>query len=68
MAVSKRRAATILLTEEHLQKMVGVIIPRRKKSMIASRSLALCKNCWTRVWQFPDRPWHDWDEWAKGFE
>ena len=64
MAKSERRAATVLLTEEHLRKMIEDHLLKENEVGDGSRSLASCKSCSTPA--FPDRPWHDWDDWVKG--
>ena len=68
MAAFRKQPVTILLTEEHLRKIIdghflaenelddGVKIARVIQKLVDS-SLGL-----------PDRPWHEWDDWVKGLE
>ena len=37
-------------------------------SVIGSRSLASCKKLLNEALDLQDKPWHDWDAWAKGLE
>ena len=68
MTISNRRAVRILLTDEHLRKMIedhllkeDEIGDRIKVARIVQKLLD------TRL-GLPERTWHDWDDWAKGFE
>ena len=65
---STRRAVTVLLSEEHLHKMLED--HRLKENEIDDRvkvARAVQKIVDTGL-GLPDRPWHDWDEWVKGLE
>ena len=68
MAISERRAVTVLLTEEHLRKIVedhllneDEIDDRVKVGRIVQKLLDTGLG-------LPDRSWHDWDDWVKGLE
>ena len=52
MAISKRRAVTVLLTEEHLRKMIENHLLTENEVGDRSRSLASCKSYWTLAWDF----------------
>jgi hypothetical protein len=68
MAKSKVHAVTVLLTEEHLRKMIkdhllkeNEIADRVKVARVAQKLLDTGLG-------LPERSWHEWDDWAKGFE
>ena len=68
MDISERREVTVLLTEEHLRKIVkdhllneDEIGDRVKVGRIVQRLLDTGLG-------LPDRSWHDWDDWVKGLE
>ena len=50
MGTSERRAVTVLLTEEHLRKMIEDHFLKENEFGDRSRSLASCKNFWTGLW------------------
>jgi hypothetical protein len=66
MAIPGGRAVTVLLTEEHLRKIIEYHLPKEdeisdpvKLSRVVRKSLDIALG-------LPDLPWHDWDEWGKG--
>ena len=68
MRTIERRAVTVLLTEEHLRKMLDDhlineddIDDRLRLSRIVQQQLDSSLG-------LPDRPWHDWGDWVKGLE
>jgi predicted transcriptional regulator len=68
MAISERREVTVLITEEHLRKMIedhhlkeNEIADRVKVARIAQKLLDTGLG-------LPERSWHEWDDWAKGLE
>jgi hypothetical protein len=68
MAISERRAVMVLLTEEHLRKMIeDHLLTEDEKSDQVKVARVVQKLLDTGL-GLPDRPWHDWDEWVKGIE
>ena len=68
MAISERREVTVLLTEEHLRRMIeddllkeNEIADRIKVARIAQKLLDTGLG-------LSERSWHEWDDWAKGLE
>lgn len=64
----KRHAVTVVLTEEQLSKMVAnhllaanEIDDRAKVARIVVKLLDLGLG-------LPEMPWHNWDDWGKGFQ
>jgi hypothetical protein len=68
MAISERRAATVFLTEEHLRKMIEDHLLKENEIDDRVRVARIVQKLLDASLGLPDRPWHDWDEWAKGFE
>jgi hypothetical protein len=66
MAISGGRAVTVLLTEEHLRKIIEHhLLKEDEISDPVKLSRAVRKSLDTAL-GLPDLPWHDWDEWGKG--
>lgn len=68
MAISERRAVTVLLTEEHLRKMIEDHLLKENEIGDRVKVARIVQKLLDTSLGLPDRPWHDWDEWAKGFE
>jgi hypothetical protein len=65
MAISGGRAVTVLLTEEHLRKIIEYDL--LKEDEISDLNLSrVVKKSLDAALGLPDLPWHDWDEWGKG--
>ena len=60
MAKSKRHAVTVLLTEDHLRKMID--------NHLLKEVARIVQKLLNGALDLPDRPWHDWDDWVKGLE
>jgi Trp operon repressor len=68
MTISGRRAVTVLLTEEHLRKMIEDHLLTKDEMDDRVKVARIVQKLLDTSLGLPDRPWHDWDEWAKGFE
>jgi len=68
MEISERRTVTVLLTEEHLRKMIEDHLLKKDETGDRVKVARIVQKLLDTGLEFPDRPWHDWDEWAKGFE
>ena len=68
MAISERRAVTVLLTEEHLGKMIEDHLLKENEIGDRIKVARIVQKLLDTSLGLPDRTWRDWDEWAKGFE
>jgi len=68
MAKSERRAVTVLLTEEHLRKMIEDHLLKEDEIGDQLKVARIVQKLLDAGLGLPDRLWHDWDEWAKGLE
>ena len=68
MATSKRCAVTVLLTKEHLRKMIENHLLAENKLGDRVKLARVVQKLLDASLGLPDRPWHDWDEWVKGLE
>ncbi len=68
MTVAKRLAVTVLLTEEHLRKMVEDHLVSEKEIGDRIKLARATQKLLDAGLGLPDRPWHDWDDWVKGLE
>ena len=68
MATSKRHTATVLLTDEHLHKMIEDHLLHESELNDQSKVARVVQQLVDTGLGFADRPWHDWDEWAEGLE
>ena len=68
MAISERCAVTVLLTERHLCRMVEDNLLKRNEVGDRVKVASIVQKLLDTSLGLPDRPWHDWDAWAKGFE
>jgi hypothetical protein len=68
MAISDRRAVTVLLTDEHLSKMIGDHLLMENEIDDRVKVARIVQKLLDSSLGLPEKPWHDWDEWAKGFE
>ena len=65
MAKSKRHAVTVLLTEDHLRKMIDDHLLKEEDIDDLAR---IVQKLLSGALDLPDKPWHDWDDWVKGLE
>jgi len=68
MAKSERRAVTVLLTEEHLRKMIEDHLLKEDEIGDQLKVARIVQKLLDAGLGLPDRPWHDWDDWVKGLE
>jgi phosphatidylserine/phosphatidylglycerophosphate/cardiolipin synthase-like enzyme len=68
MATSKRHTATVLLTDEHLHKMVEDHLLQENELSDQSKVARVVQQLVNTGLGLADRSWRDWDEWAKGLE
>jgi hypothetical protein len=68
MAQSKGRAVTVLLTEDHLRKMIDNHVLREQEISDRVKVARVVQKLLDGALDLPDKPWHDWDDWVKGLE
>lgn len=68
MATSKSRSVPVLLTEEHLRKMIEDHLLKENEVGDRVKVARIVQKLLDTSLGLPDRQWHDWDQWAKGFE
>ncbi len=68
MATSKRRAVMVLLTKEHLCKMIDDHLLQENEVDDRIKVARIVQKLVDAGLGLPDRSWHDWDEWVKGLE
>jgi len=68
MAISKRHAVTVLLTEDHLRKMIDNHLLKEEDIADRVKVARIVQKLLSGALDLPDRPWHDWDDWVKGLE
>jgi hypothetical protein len=68
MAISERRAVTVLLTEEHPRKMIEDHLLKENEIGDRVKVARIVQKLLDTGLGLPERPWHDWDEWVKGLE
>ena len=68
MQTGEKRAVTVLLTEEHLQKMVEDHLLKEDEIGDRVKIARIVQKLLDTGLGLPDRPWHEWDDWVKGLE
>ena len=68
MATPKRHTATVLLTDEHLHKMIEDHLLQQSELNDQHKVVRVVQQLVDTGLGFAHRPWHDWDEWAEGLE
>ena len=68
MTNSERHAVTVLLTEEHLRKMIDDHLLKEEEMGDRVKVARIVQKLLDSGLGLPDRPWHAWDDWAKGLE
>ena len=68
MAKSKRHAVTVLLTEEHLRKMIDDYLLKEEDIGDRVKVARIVQKLLNGALDLLDKPWHNWDDWAKGLE
>jgi hypothetical protein len=68
MATRGERSITVILTSEHLRKMVDDHFLAEDELDDRSKMADVVQKLVDTGLGLPDRPWHDWDDWVKGFD
>lgn len=68
MAITERRAVTVLLTEGHLRKMIEDHLLKEDEVGDRVKVARIVQKLLDTGLGLPDRPWHEWDDWVKGLE
>jgi hypothetical protein len=68
MTVPERCAVTILLTEEHLRKMIDDHHLKEEEISDRVKVARIVQKLLDSSLGLPDSPWHDWDEWVAGLQ
>jgi hypothetical protein len=68
MKRSGQQAVTVLLTEEHLRKMIDDHLLKENELGDRVKLARIVQKIVDTGLELPDRPWHDWDKWVKGLE
>ena len=66
MAISDGRMVTVLLTEEHLRKMIDDHLLKEDEIGDQLKVARVVQKLMEGALGLPEKSWHDWDEWAKG--
>lgn len=66
MAISGGRAVTVLLTEEHLRKIIEHHLLKEDEISDPVKLSRVVRKSLDAALGLPDLPWHDWEEWGKG--
>ena len=68
MAILDRRTVTVLLTEEHLRKMIDHHLLKEDEIGDQVKVARVVQKLMDSALGLPEKPWRNWDEWAKGLE
>lgn len=68
MAQPDRRTATVILTEEHLRKIVEDHLLNEDEIGDQAKISRVLQKLVDSGLGLPETPWHDWDDWEKGLE
>jgi len=68
MAKSEQRDVTLLLTEDHLRKMIDDHLLKEDEVDDRVKVARVTQKLLDTSLGLPDRPWHEWDAWVKGLE
>ena len=68
MAILEKREVTVLLTEEHLRKMIDVDLLKENEIGDRVKVARIAQKLLDTGLGLPDWSWHEWDDWAKGLE
>ena len=66
MQTGEKRAVTVLLTEEHLRKMIEDRL-LQEDELVRVKIARIVQKLLDTGLGLPDRPWR-WDDWVKGLE
>ena len=62
MAESKRHAVTVLLTDDHLRKMIDDHLLKEEDIGDRVKVARIVQKLLNDALDLPDKPWHDWDD------
>jgi hypothetical protein len=68
MQTGEKRAVTVLLTEEHLRKMIEDHLLKEDEIGDRIKIARIVQKLLDTGLGLPERPWHEWDDWVKGLE
>jgi hypothetical protein len=68
MTDPERRTVKVLLTEEHLRKMVDDHLLAEDETGDNAKIARVVRRLLDGALGLPEKPWHDWDDWVKGLE
>ena len=68
MAESKRHAVTVLLSDDHLRKMIDDHLLKEEDMGDRVKVGRIVQKLLNGALDLPDKPWHDWNDWVKGLE
>ena len=66
MVISSGRAVTVLLTEEHLWRIIEYHLLEEDEISDPVKLSRVVRKSLDTALGLPDLPWHDWDQWGKG--
>ena len=65
MTATQKQAVTVLLTEEHVRKLIEDHLLQENEIDDRVKVARTVQKLVDIGLGLPDRPWHDWDEWGK---
>lgn len=68
MTESEIRQVTILLTKEHLRKILENHLLEECEVGDRIKLARVLQKLVDAALGLPDRPWHDWDDWGQGLD
>lgn len=68
MAKFEKRDVTVLLTDDHLRKMMEDHLLTDDEIGDKVKVARVTQKLLDAGLGLPDRPWHEWDDWVKGLE
>ena len=68
MTNPNRREATVILTEQHLRKIVDDHLLNEDEIRDQTKISRVLQRLVDRGLGLPETPWHNWDDWEKGLE
>ena len=66
MTAPENRAVTVLLTEEHVRRMIEYHLLKEDEISDPVKLSRVVQKSLDTALGLPDLPWHDWDAWGKG--
>jgi hypothetical protein len=68
MTTPERRPVTVLITDEHLRKLIDDHLLKEEEKGDQTKIARVVQHLLDNSLGIPESSWHDWDEWAKGLE